>query len=81
MPDLDGIAATVAIREREILSGGHVPIIAMTAHALKGDEERCMAAGMDGYVTKPIRTVELFAAIDKILSRATIAGEIQPIES
>ena len=81
MPDLDGIAATVAIREREKLSGGHVPIIAMTAHALKGDEERCVAAGMDGYVTKPIRTVELFAAIDKILSRATIAGEIQPIES
>jgi CheY-like chemotaxis protein len=63
MPELDGLAATAAIRQREKQSGGHVPIIAMTAHALKGDRERCLAAGMDGYVPKPVRLNELYQAI------------------
>jgi signal transduction histidine kinase/DNA-binding response OmpR family regulator len=68
MPGMDGFEATAAIREKEKLTGGHVPIIAMTAHALKGDQERCLAAGMDGYVSKPIRTSELFSTIESLLA-------------
>jgi two-component system sensor histidine kinase/response regulator len=55
MPEMDGLAATRAIRESETRSGAHVPIFAMTAHAMKGDREQCLAAGMDGYITKPVR--------------------------
>jgi PAS domain S-box-containing protein len=66
MPGMDGLEATRAIREFEKLSRRHIPIIAMTAHALKGDRDRCIAAGMDDYVTKPIRTSELFAALEKL---------------
>jgi PAS domain S-box-containing protein len=65
MPGMDGLEATRAIREIEKLSGRHIPIIAMTAHSLKGDRDRCISAGMDDYVSKPIRTSELFAAIQK----------------
>ncbi len=54
MPGMDGFVATGIIRERERERGGHIPIVAMTAHALKEDEERCLAAGMDAYVSKPI---------------------------
>ena len=67
MPGMDGLEATAAIRKKEIATGAHIPIIAMTAHALKGDRERCLAAEMDGYVSKPIRTVELFAAIETVM--------------
>jgi len=63
MPEMDGLEATVAIRASERYSGRHIPIIAMTAHALKGDRERCLQAGMDGYTSKPIDAKELFAAI------------------
>jgi len=63
MPDVDGFEATAAIRKREGRTGEHLPIIALTAHAMQGDRERCLAAGMDGYVTKPIQKDELFAAI------------------
>ncbi len=66
MPVLDGFDATAAIRELEQLSGKHTPIIAMTAHAMKGDRERCLEAGMDDYVAKPFRPQELFAAVEKI---------------
>jgi signal transduction histidine kinase/CheY-like chemotaxis protein len=66
MPQMDGFEATAAIRRNEKRAGGHIPIIAMTAHALKGDQERCLAAGMDAYISKPIRTSELFAAIEKL---------------
>ncbi|MGI8982770.1 MAG: response regulator [Pirellulaceae bacterium] len=63
MPELDGLAATRQIREREQSTGRHIPIIAMTAHALKGDRERCLASGMDEYVSKPIRERQLLAAM------------------
>jgi two-component system, sensor histidine kinase and response regulator len=67
MPEMDGFAATAAIREREKGTGGHVPIVALTAHAMKGDRERCLAAGMDACVTKPLRVEELFAAIARFV--------------
>ena len=75
MPEMDGFEATAFIRERERSSGRHIPIIAMTAHALKGDEERCLSAGMDAYTTKPIRPNELFATIEKILIISGVKGE------
>ncbi len=64
MPVMDGLTATRSVRAREAKQGGHVPIIAMTAYAMKGDRERCLEAGMDGYVSKPARAIELFAAIE-----------------
>jgi signal transduction histidine kinase/ligand-binding sensor domain-containing protein/DNA-binding response OmpR family regulator len=68
MPEMNGLEATQAIRAGEQGTGRHVPIIAMTAHAMKGDRERCLEVGMDGYVAKPIRAAELFAAIDALTS-------------
>jgi CheY-like chemotaxis protein/HPt (histidine-containing phosphotransfer) domain-containing protein len=70
MPILDGLAATAAIRAQEQTQGTHVPIIAMTAHAMRGDRERCLAAGMDGYVTKPLKAADLAAAIAQLLPGA-----------
>jgi signal transduction histidine kinase/CheY-like chemotaxis protein len=67
MPVMDGIGATEAIRERERTAGGHLPIIALTAHAMKGDRERFLAAGMDGYVSKPISVEELDRAIGEVV--------------
>ncbi len=64
MPETDGFQATAAIREKEKTTGGHVPIIAMTAHAMKGDRERCLAAGMDGYVSKPIGAIDLIRTVE-----------------
>jgi two-component system, sensor histidine kinase and response regulator len=69
MPELDGLGATREIRRRERESGVHLPIIAMTAHAMKGDRERCLQAGMDDYVAKPIRAVEMFRKIAEVLAR------------
>src|SRR5262249_43471089 len=63
MPELDGLQATRHIRERERQTGDHVPIVAMTARAMKGDREQCLEAGMDGYVAKPVRQQELYQAI------------------
>ncbi|HEX4130881.1 MAG TPA: response regulator [Pirellulales bacterium] len=65
MPVIDGFAATAAIRHREEADGQHVRIVAMTAHALQGDRERCLEAGMDDYVSKPVRPKELFDAIER----------------
>jgi two-component system sensor histidine kinase/response regulator len=67
MPELDGLETTAAIREREREEGGHLPIVAVTAHAMKGDVGRCLAAGMDAYVAKPLRSAELLAAIESVL--------------
>jgi PAS domain S-box-containing protein len=64
MPEMGGYEATAAIREKEKTTGNHLPIVAMTAHAMKGDEERCLAAGMDGYVSKPLEVEDFFAAIE-----------------
>jgi signal transduction histidine kinase/CheY-like chemotaxis protein/ligand-binding sensor domain-containing protein len=65
MPEMDGLEATAKIRARERLSGRRIPIVAFTAHALPGDRERCLEAGMDDYVTKPIQPAILFAAIER----------------
>jgi signal transduction histidine kinase/DNA-binding response OmpR family regulator len=75
MPEMDGFEATAAIRAKEKLTGRHVPIIAMTAHALKGDQERCISAGMDAYISKPIRTSELFSTVENMLVNKTPTDE------
>jgi PAS domain S-box-containing protein len=64
MPEMDGFQATALIREKEKTTGGHVPIIALTAHAMKGDQERCLAAGMDDYLCKPLNPAALFEAVE-----------------
>jgi CheY-like chemotaxis protein len=68
MPRMDGFEVTAAIRRYELQHGGHLPIVAMTAHAMKGDAEQCLAAGMDGYVSKPISAARLFEEIERVLS-------------
>jgi len=68
MPEMTGLEAAQAIRRAERGSGRHVPILAMTAHAMKGDRERCLASGMDGYVSKPIRSQELLDALQRVIS-------------
>jgi CheY-like chemotaxis protein len=71
MPNMDGFDATRTIREREKLSGAHIPIIAMTAYAMKGDREKCFEVGMDGYVSKPINVNELEQALDDLIKDTT----------
>jgi CheY-like chemotaxis protein len=70
MPVMDGFEATALIRQRQEGSGLHTPIIAMTAHAMKGDRERCLAAGMDEYIAKPIRAKDLYAIVEGIVAGA-----------
>ena len=83
MPELDGFQVVRAIRERERSAGGHLPVIALTARSRKEDRERCLAAGMDDFLTKPIGPAELFAAIDRVLagrpaSEAPLASSTEP---
>jgi CheY-like chemotaxis protein len=66
MPEMDGLSATLAIRELEKSSGTHIPIFAMTAHAMNGDRERCLVAGMDGYISKPASLAEIERAVNSI---------------
>jgi HPt (histidine-containing phosphotransfer) domain-containing protein len=75
MPEMGGFEATGLIRERERLRGGHLPIIALTAHAMKGDREECLGAGMDSYVAKPVRVEELFRAIEELCPASRATGE------
>ncbi|MDD5390972.1 MAG: response regulator [Gallionellaceae bacterium] len=75
MPEMDGLEATRRIREEEQAAGGHIPIIAMTANAMQGDRERCLEAGMDGYVSKPVKPEVLYQEIERVLgARASESG-------
>jgi CheY-like chemotaxis protein/HPt (histidine-containing phosphotransfer) domain-containing protein len=74
MPELDGFEATAALREREKAAGRRTPVLALTAHALKGDRERCLEAGMDGYLAKPIRSEDLFQALQDLAPPAPEEG-------
>jgi two-component system sensor histidine kinase/response regulator len=76
MPEMDGFEATAALRKREKKTGIHLPVIALTAHALKGDREQCLEAGMDGYLSKPIRPQEL----DAVLEIYTTQKSVQPAQ-
>jgi len=67
MPLMDGLKATELIRKKERATGAHIPIVAMTAHAMKGDRERCLAAGMDDYVAKPLNAADLSQAIERAI--------------
>ncbi len=78
MPEMDGLTATRHIRDREKHEGGHIPIVAMTAHAMKGDRDNCLEAGMDGYVPKPIKAEELFEVIERLASEFQRRSEEQP---
>jgi CheY-like chemotaxis protein len=78
MPGMDGFQATAAIRAKERATGGHIPIIAMTAHAMSGDRERCLAAGMDAYVSKPLRAGDFYAVVEsRGKARARTNGEAE----
>jgi two-component system, sensor histidine kinase and response regulator len=74
MPEMDGYQATAAIRQLEETRGGRLPIVAMTAHALDRDRERCLAAGMDAYLTKPIRMERLVEVLERV--GADMAAEL-----
>ncbi|MGA7917598.1 MAG: response regulator, partial [Candidatus Acidiferrales bacterium] len=80
MPEMDGMEATAKLREMEKLTGRRQPVVALTAHAMKGDQELCLAAGMDGYLTKPIRQQELDELLEKY-KRATVATPAVPVRA
>jgi len=72
MPEMDGHEATRRIRQLECSTGAHIPIVALTAHAMKGDRERCLTAGMDSYLTKPLASTELYQTIEDLLRQKTV---------
>jgi two-component system, sensor histidine kinase and response regulator len=75
MPEMDGFEATAAIRKRELTTRQHLPVIAMTAFAMQGDRERCLASGMDGYIAKPIQPRRLFEVLDEMV--ASSEGQVE----
>ena len=79
MPEMDGLTATRNIREREQGTGSHIPIIAMTAHAMKGDKERCLEAGMDGYLSKPVNSQAIGEAIARFVGIRSVGSVPEPI--
>jgi CheY-like chemotaxis protein len=83
MPEFDGFQVVEALRRREHAAGGHLPVVALTAHSMKGDRERCLQAGMDDYLSKPLRAAELFVVIERVLggrpaSEAPLASSPEP---
>lgn len=78
MPEMDGLEATAAIREKEKTTATRLPIIALTAHAMKGDEARCLVAGMDGYIPKPISSRTLFEMLEKHLGAFDARASTEP---
>jgi len=78
MPEMDGFEAAAAIRARERVTNQHIPIVAMTAHAMTGDRERCLAAGMDGYIAKPVHKLELLTAVERFTATEPSAISIHP---
>jgi CheY-like chemotaxis protein len=80
MPEMDGIEATEVIRAREATTGGHVPIVALTAHAMHEDRVRCLAAGMDEHVTKPIVSESLLRAVERFIGPPRQGGRDQTLD-
>src|SRR5262249_36594160 len=72
MPEMDGFEATATLRAREVQCGGHLPIIAMTANVMQGDRERCLTAGMDDYVCKPVKAHELATILHNWIPHALV---------
>ena len=72
MPEMGGFEATGLIRQRERVQGGHLPIVAVTARAMLGDRERCLEAGMDDYLTKPVKVKDLLEIIDRLVVRSSV---------
>ena len=81
MPEMDGFEATQAIRKKEETTGTHLPIIAMTAHAMQGDKERCLEAGMDGYLSKPLNVRDLLKVIRAVLETTRQEADMPLLDS
>jgi two-component system sensor histidine kinase/response regulator len=79
MPEMDGFETTAMIRSGRGSAIAGIPILAITAHAMKEDREKCLAAGMDGYISKPVRPDELYAAVNELLERSQ--GKGRPLQS
>jgi two-component system sensor histidine kinase/response regulator len=77
MPEMNGYEATAKIRDLELLSQNHIPIIAMTANAMTGDREKCLESGMDGYISKPIKSQELFDTLEQLMIKPDDTEKIQ----
>src|SRR5207244_2996791 len=81
MPEMDGFEAVARIRTVEKVRGARIPIVAMTAHALVGDQQRCLDGGMDGYISKPLDSVKLLDAIDAAVGRSFSDPAQRPAET